>query len=261
MLLAAGGLPPLRTALLVIVGGWCAAAGANAFNSYLERDLDSVMERTRHRPLVRGEVRPRTALAVGWLLSVLAVGIFAVWVNLLSAALTAAAIAFYVVVYTMLLKRRTSQNIVWGGAAGCMPIPIAWAAVTGTLTWAPLVMFAIVFLWTPPHYWPLSMRYREDYLAAGVPMLPTVRDHRHVAGQILAYTWATVAATLILVPVAGMGIAYTVAAVVLAGWLLVLAYRCAGRPGDDGAALGLFRGSITYLALLFLAIGLDPFLP
>lgn len=261
MFLAAAGLPPLGTAVLVVIGGWLAAAGANAFNSYLERDIDAAMSRTQHRPLVRGDVSPRTALVLGWLLSIAAVAIFATLLTPLSALLAALAIVLYVVVYTMLLKRRTPQNIVWGGAAGCMPVLIAWSAITGTLSLTPLVLFMVVFLWTPPHYWPLSMRYREDYVAAGVPMLPTVRSPRSVGRQIIGYAWATVAASLVLVPVAPMGWVYTVTAAVLGGWLLVLAYRCARRAGEDRAAMALFHGSISYLALLFIAVGLDPFLP
>jgi len=174
------------------------------------------------------------------------------------------AIALYAVGYTILLKRRTPQNIVWGGAAGCMPVLIAWAAVTGTLAWAPVVLFMVVFFWTPPHYWPLAMRYREDYAAAGVPMLPVVRTDAQVAASILRYTIAMVVTTFVLVPVAGMGWVYTAGAVVLGAGFLAEAIRLRvhvrTRPDAVPAtAMRLFHGSITYLALLFLLVAVDPF--
>jgi len=172
MFLAAGGFPPAWLVIVTLVGGILAAGGANTLNCYIDRDIDVVMHRTQHRPLVTGEVTPRAALVFGLVMAALATALFGFVVNWLSAGLAAFAVFFYVVVYTLLLKRRTPQNIVWGGAAGCMQVLIGWAAVTGSLTWAPFVLFLVIFFWTPPHYWPLSMRFEDDYAAAGVPMLP-----------------------------------------------------------------------------------------
>ena len=263
MFLAAGGFPPLSTTLLTLLGGTMAAAGANVINQVYDRDIDAVMLRTQQRPLVVGQISVRAALRFGVGLSVAAVLLLGLAVNWLSAVLAAAAIAFYVFVYTMLLKRRTAQNIVWGGAAGCFPVLIGWSAVTGSLSWTPLVLFAIVFLWTPPHYWPLALRFRTDYQAARVPMLPAVADADAVAAAIVRYSWAMVAATLVLTPVAGMGWLYTSAAVVLGGVFLWEAHalRRRVRAGvTEPAAMRLFHGSISYLSLLFLAVAIDPFL-
>ncbi|MCB0916083.1 MAG: heme o synthase, partial [Actinobacteria bacterium] len=222
--------------------------------------------RTGHRPLVTGEVTPRAALVFGLVLSALSVVWLALTTNLLSAALAAGAIFFYVVIYTLGLKRRTPQNIVWGGAAGCFPVLIGWAAVTNSLSWAPWVMFAIIFFWTPPHYWPLSLRFKDDYAAAGVPMLPVVASKTRVGWEILIYSWIMVAASLLLIPVAPMGWIYSVVAVTLGVlWLyeahaLMHRIRKAARGGpEDVKPMRLFHGSISYLALLFLAIGIDPF--
>ena len=187
MFLAADGVPDLRLLLATLVGGMLAAGGANALNCFYDRDIDQVMVRTGHRPLVTGQVSPRGALVFGLTLSVVSVAWFALTTNLLSAALAAAAILAYAVGYTILLKRRTPQNIVWGGAAGCMQVLIGWTAVTGSLSWQPWVLFAVLFFWTPPHYWPLSLKFREDYAAAGVPMLPVVASQRRVSIEIVAY--------------------------------------------------------------------------
>jgi protoheme IX farnesyltransferase len=262
MILAAGGWPEPGTAVATLVGGALAAAGANTLNSYLDRDIDEVMSRTKHRPLVTGAVTPRAALTFGLVLSVLSVAFMAATTNLVAAVLTAVSIAFYVVVYTMLLKRRTAQNIVWGGAAGCMPVLIGWAAVTGSLAWPALVLFLIIFFWTPPHYWPLSLRFRDDYASARVPMLPVVADRRQVGRQIVAYSWVMVAVSLLLVPVAPMGWVYTTAAVLLGGWFLWQAHALLRRvvAGAEPRPMRLFHGSITYLSLLFLAVALDPLL-
>ena len=181
MFLAARGLPGLWVTVATLIGGSLAAGGANTLNSYIDRDIDAVMKRTGARPLVRGDVTPRAALIFGLLLSLGSVLWLAAFVNLLSAVLASGAIAFYVIIYTLGLKRRTPQNIVWGGAAGCFPVLIGWSAVTNSLSWAPVVLFAIVFLWTPPHYWPLSLKFKDDYEAAGVPMMPVVADTRSVA--------------------------------------------------------------------------------
>ncbi|MGH8969990.1 MAG: heme o synthase, partial [Actinomycetes bacterium] len=233
---------------------------------YLDRDIDTLMHRTERRPLATGLVRPPEALGLGLVLGVLSVGWLAATVNVLSAGLALAAIVFYVCVYTMALKRRTPQNIVWGGAAGCMPVLIGWAAVTGSLSWAPVVLFAVIFFWTPPHYWPLSLRFKDDYAAAGVPMLPVVADVVVVARRIVAYSWVMVASSLLLWPVAPTGPAYPVAAVGLGAAFLVEAHRllARARAADGGSALRpmrLFHWSITYLTLLFVAVALDPLLP
>ncbi len=264
MILAAGGLPPLGLVLATLLGGTLAAGSANTVNCYLDRDVDMLMRRTEGRPLVTGMVSPREALAFGWVLGALAVGWLAVTVNVLSAALALAAILFYVLVYTMGLKRRTPSNIVWGGAAGCMPVLIGWSAVTGGLSWAPVVLFLVVFLWTPPHYWPLSLRFRDDYAAAGIPMLPVVADRVVVARRVVGYSWAMVAASLLLWPVAGTGWLYPVAAVALGVAFLREAHGLLARSRSplsvDPRPMRLFHGSITYLTLLFAAVALDPLL-
>ena len=260
MILAAGGWPPAGLVIATLLGGTLAAGGANTFNSYLDRDIDQVMTRTRQRPLVTGAVSPRAALIFGWVLSVGSVLFMALTTNLLAAGLTALSIVFYVVIYTMLLKRRTAQNIVWGGAAGCMPVLIGWAAVTGTVGWPAVVLFGVIFLWTPPHYWPLSLRFQQDYAAARVPMLPVVAEQRSVAVQIVAYSWAMVLCSLLLVPVAGMGPLYLVAAILLGVMFLWEAHALLRRvrAGEDARPMRLFHGSITYLSLLFLAVAVDP---
>lgn len=262
MFLAADGLPPLSLVMVTLAGGALAAGGANTLNQFLDRDIDMLMRRTERRPLVTGEVTPLVALLWGLFLSCLSVALLWSAVNPLSGVLAAAAIAFYVVVYTIVLKRRTSQNIVWGGAAGCFPVLIGWSAVTGSLSWAPAILFLIVFLWTPPHYWPLSLRYVDDYAAAGVPMLPVVASTSVVAKQIIIYSWAMVAASVALIPVAHTGWVYSVSAVLLGAWFLREAYALKTRVGRGDADLKpmrLFHGSITYLSLLFLAVAIDPF--
>jgi protoheme IX farnesyltransferase len=264
MVLAAGGFPPVGLVLATVLGGSLAAGSAHVLNCYFDRDIDVLMHRTSNRPLVTGVVRPGEALVFGVVLGVLAVGWLAWAVNVISAVLALAAILFYVVVYTLGLKRRTSQNIVWGGAAGCMPVLIGWTAVTGSLTWAPWVLFGVIFLWTPPHYWPLSMKYRDDYAAAGVPMLAVVAQPVNVARQVVAYSWGMVVCSLLLVPVAPTGPVYAVAAVALGAWFLYEAHALLRRArrsstADEVRAMRLFHVSISYLTLLFLAIAIDPF--
>ena len=270
--LAAGGLPPLVPTLAVLVGGTLAAGSANTFNSVYDRDIDTRMQRTFHRPAAMGEVSARSGIIQGVVLGLLSVVILAVFANALAAGLAIVAIAFYAIGYTMWLKRRTPQNIVWGGAAGCMPVLIAWAAITGSLSLVPVVLFLVVFFWTPPHYWPLAIKYREDYAAAGVPMLPVVRPTSVVVRSIVVYSWVMVATSILLIPVAQMGWVYSAGAVLLGVVFLVLAYRlrsAAKSLGDSdepssaliAPAMKLFHGSITYLALLFLLVALDPFLP
>jgi protoheme IX farnesyltransferase len=263
MFLAAGGFPPLSTTLLTLLGGTMAAAGANVINQVYDRDIDAVMVRTQQRPLVTGTISAAQALRFGILLSVASVTLLALTVNVLSAVLAAAAIGFYVFIYTMLLKRRTAQNIVWGGAAGCFPVLIGWAAITGSLELTPFVLFAIVFFWTPPHYWPLALRFKADYQAARVPMLPAVADSGAVASAIVRYSWAMVATSLLLTPVAGMSWLYTAAAALLGGVFLYEAYALRSRVragAPDSRAMRLFHGSISYLSLLFLVVAIDPFL-
>ncbi len=263
MILAERGMPSLGLVLVTLLGGALAAGSANALNCYVDRDIDELMHRTARRPLVRHTVTPRAALAFGLVLGVLATALLALTTNLLAATLAVAAIAFYVVVYTMVLKRRTSQNIVWGGAAGCMPVLIGWAAVTGTLGWEPWVLFAIIFFWTPPHYWPLAMRYREDYAAAGVPMLPVVASPAVVAGRIVAYSWAMVASSFLLVaPLGASGPLYAVSAGILGAVFLREAHLLRARvlTGDEPVPMRLFHWSITYLAMLFVAVALDALL-
>jgi heme o synthase len=219
-----------------------------------------VMRRTGHRPLARREVSPGGALIFGVLLGVVSVALMAAGANWLAAALTAAAIAFYVVVYTMVLKRRTAQNIVWGGAAGCMPVLIGWAAVADRLTWAPFILFGIVFFWTPPHFWALAIRYREDYARAGVPMLPVVATPQRVARGIVGYSWLTVATSLVLWPVA-TGWVYGALASTAGVALLVAAHRLLARTrtGQDPRPMQLFHLSNSYLAFVFLAVAVDTF--
>ena len=258
MVLAERGMPSLGLVLATLAGGALAAGSANALNCYYDRDIDQVMHRTKKRPLVRHTVAPRSALVFGLVLGVLATVVLAVTTNTLAAALGVAAIAFYAVVYTILLKRRTSQNIVWGGAAGCMPVLIGWAAVTGSLSWEPWVLFAVIFFWTPPHYWPLAMRYRDDYAAAGVPMLPVVAAPTVVSFRIVAYAWAMVAVSLLLL--AGpSGWLYGVTAGALGAAFLYEAHRLHSRTkaGTEVSPMRLFHWSITYLALLFLAVAVD----
>ncbi|MGZ4590821.1 MAG: heme o synthase [Actinomycetes bacterium] len=266
MFLAEGGIPSLWLVAATLVGGAMAAGSANTLNCYLDRDIDVVMHRTERRPLATGLVSPREALVFGVVLGALSVAWLGLTVGWLAAVLAFGAIAFYVCVYTMLLKRRTSQNIVWGGAAGCMPVLIGWAAVTGSLSWAPVVLFGVIFFWTPPHYWPLSLRFRDDYAAAGVPMLPVVADVVVVAKRIVIYSWVMVATSLLLWPVAPTGPFYGVAAIVLGACFLVEAHRLLGRArrAEDGASIApmrLFHWSITYLTLLFVAVAIDPLLP
>ena len=263
MFLAAGGFPDWALVCWTLLGGTLAAGGANVLNCYLDRDIDAMMHRTAHRPSATGQISGPKTVAFGLVLSALSVLVLAATVNLLSAGLAAFAIAFYVIGYTMLLKRRTSQNIVWGGAAGCMPVLIGWSAVTGSLSWTPLVLFLIVFFWTPPHYWPLSLRYKDDYAAAGVPMLPVTETPKVVAKQIIVYSWVMVATTLVLIPIADMNWLYSSIAIASGALFIYEAYALQSRVRknlDELNPMRLFHWSISYLSLVFLAIGIDPFL-
>ena len=265
LFLAAGGWPGLWLTVATMVGGYAAAGSANTWNMILDRDIDRLMNRTKQRPLVTGVLSVRQATVFAVVLGAFAFAWFGFLVNWASAWLALAAIAIYVVGYTMLLKRRTSQNIVWGGAAGCMPVLIGWSAVTGTVEWPAVVLFGIIFFWTPPHYWPLSMRFKKDYARADVPMLPVVASDAKVAGQILAYGAAMVACSLVLVPVAGMTWVYAVIAAVAGGWFLYLCVRLLARARNPErgklAAMKVFHASITYLTIVFVAVAVDPFLP
>ena len=256
MIMAESGMPSLWLVLLTLVGGTLAAGGANSINCYLDRDIDGLMARTRDRALPAGTVTPERALLFGALLGVVAFIVLAVGVNLLSALLALMALAFYVVVYTIWLKRTSPLNIVIGGAAGAVPPLVGWAAVTGDLSWTPWLLFGIIFLWTPPHFWALALRYRNDYAHAGVPMLPVVAGEAETRRQILLYAVALVAITLVLVPVAGMGYLYLGSALALGAGFIGLAFWL-WRSGAPEARRALFIFSLAYLALLFLAMGLD----
>ncbi|QIK64622.1 protoheme IX farnesyltransferase [Leucobacter viscericola] len=263
MILAQGGLPNLWLVLATLLGGAMSAGSAGAFNCYLDRDMDRKMKRTKNRPLVTGEISDRNALVFAWVLGALSVVWLYFTTTWLAAALSVGAIFFYVVIYTMLLKRHSEQNIIWGGIAGCFPVLIGWAAVTNSLDWPAWVFFLIIFLWTPPHYWPLSMRYRDDYAAAGVPMLGVVRGRATVGLQIILYAWATVASSLLLLPAPGISWLYLVVAVVSGGYFIIQAHRLYGNAirGQEGKPMLVFHGSITYLSVLSLAIAIDPLLP
>lgn len=264
MILAQQGLPPLGLVIATLIGGSLAAGSANTLNCFLDRDIDEVMHRTERRPLVTGEIPPLRAMTFGITLGVIAFGLLWWQVNFLSAALAVVAILFYVFVYTLMLKRRTSQNIVWGGAAGCMPVLIGWAAVTNGLSWSAVVLFMIIFLWTPPHYWPLSLKYRDDYAAAGVPMLSVVATPEVLARRVVVYTWAMVLCSVSLVPVAHTGPVYAAVAVGLGAVFLKASYGLLARAragAEDLAPMRVFHLSITYLTFLFLAVAVDPFIP
>ena len=256
MLLAAHGWPSAWLIVATVLGGTLAAGAANTINMYLDRDIDAVMARTSRRPLPAHAIKPQTALAFGIVLQAASFFFMSATVNLTAALLTQSAVIFYVFVYTMGLKRTTSQNIVIGGAAGAVPVLVGWAAVTGRVGWPAVVLFAIIFFWTPAHFWALAMRYADDYRAAGVPMLPVVAGPRSTQRQIVVYAAITVAVTLVLLPVARMGTIYVVAATALGIWFLQHAVKL-WRTGTPGAAMGVFKASIGYLALLFAALGVD----
>jgi heme o synthase len=265
MFFAAGGVPRLGLVAATVVGGALSAGSASALNCVYDRDIDEQMRRTRRRAIPRHIVTPQAALAFGVGLGLVAAAILYLWVNPLSAALSVAAECFYLFVYTMLLKRRTTQNIVWGGLAGCFPALIGWTAVTGDLAWSPVVLFLVVFFWTPPHTWALALRYREDYAGVDVPMLPVVARAEVVARQIVLYSWVMVATSLLLWPVAGTGPLYPAVAALLGAAFLVQAHRMWGRARgtEDLSAIKpmvLFHASNLYLSLLFVAVALEALL-
>ena len=258
MVLAQQGWPPARLVIVTLIGGTLAAGGANAINMYVDRDIDALMERTAGRPLVTGIIEPRNALVFAVALELAAFAVLWWGANLLSAVLAFSAAAFYVGVYTLWLKRTSRQNIVIGGAAGAVPVLVGWAAVQDSLGWAPVVLFVHMFFWTPPHFWALAVKYREDYAAADVPMLPSVAPIDDVIRQMVGYTVALVAASLVLWPVASLGVIYGVAAIVL-GLAFIGGTVALGRNPTAAASMRLFGFSISYVTLLFGAMMLDVF--
>lgn len=266
MIFAQRGFPDVWLMIATLVGGAMSAGAAGSFNCYLDRDMDKLMKRTKGRPLVTGDVTPREALIFSWVLAIASLAVFWLGTNPLTTALGLAAILLYVVLYTMILKRRTSQNIVWGGIAGCMPVLIAWAAVTETVEWPAIILFLVIFLWTPPHYWPLSMKYADDYNAASVPMLGAIANARRVSVQVVLYAWATVVCSLLLLPMGYAGIVYTAVAGGAGIWFVYeshVLYRETQRdhsPAEmNRKAMKVFHISITYLSLVFVALAFDPF--
>jgi len=256
MVLAKGSWPSLWLMLITLVGGTLAAGGANAINMYIDRDIDRLMLRTRGRPLVTGVVSPRAALVFAVSLEILAFVVLAVGANLLAACLALSATLFYVFVYSIWLKRTSKHNIVIGGAAGAVPVLVGWAAVTNSLSWTPVVLFLIIFFWTPPHFWALAIRHAEDYRAAGVPMLPVVSSLRETIRSMVTYAVILVITTLALVPVAGMGWIYGIVALVF-GVAFVIGTIRLGRDPSEVRSMRLFSFSITYVSVLFLALTVD----
>ena len=256
MVLAEGGWPSASLILWTLVGGTLGAGGANAINMYVDRDIDALMERTKNRPLVTGLIAPRDALVFALLLEAASFAVLWAGANLLAAVLCLSATLFYVFVYTLWLKRTSKQNIVIGGAAGAAPVLVGWAAVTGSLAWEPLILFLVIFLWTPPHFWALAIRHSDDYRAAGVPMLPAVESEARVVRAMVGYCAATVAASLVLVPVAGLGSVYLATSGLL-GAAFLGGTIALGKSPSPGASMRLFTFSISYLSLVFLALTVD----
>ncbi len=261
MIVAAKGVPGLWLIVATLVGGALAAGGANAFNMVIDRDIDALMERTKRRPLVTGVMTPRAATLFAVALEFVAFAVLALWVNQLSAWLAMSATAFYVVVYTLILKRRSKQNIVIGGAAGAVPALIGWSAVTNSLGWTPVLLFLVIFMWTPPHFWALAVRYRDDYQAAHVPMMPVVASLRRTTLEILIYSVVLWALTLLIGPSAHLGWIYAISATVLGAMFSFYALRLYRNARSDRAdvaqAMRLFHFSITYLSALFVLMAVD----
>jgi protoheme IX farnesyltransferase len=261
MIVAANGFPRAWLIVATLIGGTLAAGGANAFNMVIDRDIDAIMERTKRRPLVTGVMSARSAALFAFALELLAFVILVVWVNPLSAWLALSATAFYVVIYTLILKRRSKQNIVIGGAAGAVPVLIGWAAVTNSLGWTPVLLFLVIFIWTPPHFWALAVRYRDDYQAANVPMMPVVASLRRTTLEILIYSVVLWALTLLIGPSAHLGWIYALSATVLGGMFTFYALRLYHHARNDKAdvaeAMRLFHFSITYLSALFILMAVD----
>jgi protoheme IX farnesyltransferase len=261
MVVAANGIPGLWLVVATLVGGTLAAGGANALNMVIDRDIDAIMRRTQRRPLVTGVMTPRAATVFAFGLEAVAFAVLAAWVNALSAWLALGAAAFYVVIYTLWLKRRSKQNIVIGGAAGAVPVLIGWAAVTNSLSWTPVLLFAVIFIWTPPHFWALAVRYRDDYEAANVPMMPVVASLRRTTLEILVYSVLMWALTVLIGPVGHLGWVYAISATVLGGVFTFYALRlyrhAVSDRADVGEAMRLFHFSITYLTALFVLMAVD----
>lgn len=259
MVLAEGGWPDLSLIIITLIGGTLAAGGANAINMYVDRDIDALMERTKNRPLVTGLISPRSGLIFAIALEIAAFVVLWVGANLLSAVLAISATLFYVFVYTLWLKRTSTQNIVIGGAAGAMPVLVGWAAVRDSLDWAPWILFAVIFFWTPPHFWALAIRHADDYRAAGVPMLPVVVEQKQAIRSMVIYTVITVATSFLVLPAAddlGLGLIYGISAAILGLAFLAGTIALAKKPSDRGS-MQLFTFSITYLSLLFIALTVD----
>jgi len=256
MVLAEGGWPSFSLILITLAGGTLAAGGANAINMYIDRDIDGLMERTKNRPLVTGLIAPRSALVFAVALEIVAFAVLWAGTNLLAACLCMSATLFYVFVYSIWLKRTSKQNIVIGGAAGAVPVLVGWAAVTNSLAWEPWLLFLVIFLWTPPHFWALAIRHSDEYRAAGVPMLPVVESEKKVASAMTTYCAATVVASLALIWVADLGPVYAVTAAVL-GALFLGGTIALGRSPSAAGSMRLFSFSITYLSVLFVALTVD----
>lgn len=261
MVVAANGIPGFWLVVATLVGGTLAAGGANAFNMVIDRDIDAIMQRTKRRPLVTGVMSPRAATVFAAALEIIAFAVLAIWVNQLSAWLAMSATAFYVFIYTLWLKRRSKQNIVIGGAAGAVPVLIGWSAVTNSLNWTPVLLFLVIFIWTPPHFWALAVRYRDDYEAAHVPMMPVVASLRRTTLEILVYSVIMWALTMFIGPAAHLGWVYALSATILGGLFTFYAYRLYRHAHQDKAdvaeAMKLFHFSITYLTALFVLMAVD----
>ena len=258
MVVAEGGWPSLGLILITLVGGSLAAGGANAINMYIDRDIDALMERTKTRPLVTGLIKPRSALVFAVILEIAAFAILWAGANLLSGLLAISATLFYVFVYSLWLKRTSKQNIVIGGAAGAVPVLVGWAAVTNSLSWTPWLLFLLIFLWTPPHFWALAIKHSDDYKAAGVPMLPVVETHDKVIASMIRYTIALTLCSIAVVPVGNMGWVYGISAGVL-GVAFLWGTIALGRNTSPSASMRLFSFSISYISLLFVALTVDVF--
>jgi protoheme IX farnesyltransferase len=258
MVVAKGGWPAFSLILITLIGGSLAAGGANAINMYIDRDIDALMERTKNRPLVTGLIAPRNALVFAISLEILAFAVLWAGANFLSACLALSATFFYVFVYSLWLKRTSKQNIVIGGAAGAVPVLVGWAAVTNSLSWTPWLLFLLIFLWTPPHFWALAIKHREDYTAAGVPMLPVVESHEKVIRSMVLYTIALTISSLVIIPVGDMGWVYGISAAVL-GLAFLWGTIALGRSDSPSASMRLFSFSISYITVLFVALTVDVF--
>ena len=261
MVVAYKGIPSLSSMLATLAGGTLAAGGANAMNMVYDRDIDAVMKRTQKRPLVTGLISPRDATIFAVLLELAAYLVLQHWDNQLAGLLALSGTFFYVIIYTIWLKRRSKQNIVIGGAAGAVPVLVGWAAITNNLSWAPVLLFLVIFIWTPPHFWALAVRYRDDYAAANVPMLPVVTSLRRTTLEIMVYSVIMWALTILIGPFAGLGWIYAISATVLGFMFTFYAYRLYSDAHHDKAdvkeAMKLFHFSITYLTALFVAMAVD----